>query len=130
MHGQTAGYLGTTQSAGATHPHTLGAGLYGPHHHLLHRPPKGNTAFNLFGYSPGYQIGVKLRLLNFQNIQLDLLADKLLEENPHLINPLPAAPDDDARPGGMDIYRYLIGLAFNLDCGNGGIRVPGLNCLA
>jgi len=130
MHAHAAGYLSATQSTGTTDFHSLGTSLHGAKHCLFHSPPVGNTALNLLSYCLRYQISIKLRLLNLLDIQLNPFPNKLLKVTPHFINSLPSAPDDDARPGGIDGYRHLICLTLNLHQGDGSIRIPGLNCLA
>ncbi|MBA7706623.1 hypothetical protein ES703_115478 [subsurface metagenome] len=125
VHNLAAGYLSTTQSAGATDSHSFSPGLHGAEHCLLHRPSESNPMLNLLGHRLGYQIGVQFRLLNLQDAKLNPLADKGFKLSPHLINPLPPSPDDDAGAGGMDGYRDLIRLAFNLHQGDTGFGISG-----
>ncbi len=127
MHNLTAGYLSTPQSAGTTDSHSLSPGLHGAKHGLLHRPAESNTMLNLLSYRPSYQKGVKFRLLNLQDAQLNPLADELLEMRPHFIDSLSPPPDDNAGSSGMDIYRYLIRLAVNLHQGDTGVSIASVN---
>ena len=57
------------------------------------------------------------------------LPDKALKKSPHFINSLPPSPDNDARSGGMDGYRYLIRLALNLHQRDTGFSISGFNSL-
>ena len=102
MQVQATGYFSTTQSAGTANSHPLGTSLHSTHHSLFHRPAVSNPALHLLSYGPGHQIGIKLRLLNLLDVQLNLLADKLLKVASHFIDSLSAPPNDDTRPGGMD----------------------------
>ena len=127
VHYLDAGYLGTAQPAGASNLNSFGPSLHGAGQGLLHSPAVGNSAPNLLSHRSGHQKGIKLRLGHLLDIQDDPLADELLKVAPHLINPLAAAPDDDAGPGSMDGYRYLVGLALNLNQGDTGIFIFFVN---
>ncbi len=109
-----ASYIATTQSARTTDFYSLSSSLNSAKDCLLHCPPKSDTAPKLVGYRPGYQIGVKFRLLNLPDIQLNLLPYKVLKEESHFINSLSSPPDYDARASSINSYRHLIRLAFNI----------------
>ena len=85
---------------------------------------------NLVGDCPGDQIGVKLRLMDLKDVELNPLPDEALKAEPQLVNSLPSPPDDHARPGGVNGYRHLICLALNLHIGDGGFSTYGLDSLA
>ena len=108
MHSLAASNLGTTQSTGTIDSYSLSAGHNGARNCLFHRPAVRNTAFNLVSNCPGYQISIKLRLLNFLNIELYLLVNKGLEVKPQFINSLSSSPDDHTGSGSVDSYRHLI----------------------
>ena len=129
VHNLAAGYLGTTQPAGATDSHSLGSGLHGAEHRLLHRPSESHPVLDLFRHRLGYQVGIQLGLLDLQDTQLNPLADKGFQLRPHLIDPLPPSPDDDAGAGGMDGYGDLIRLAFYFHQGNTSFGISGINSL-
>jgi len=121
VHGQAAGYLGTTQSAGATYTYPLGSSTYRLHQCLFHGAAVGNTTLNLLGYRLGDQERVKLGLLYFLDVQPYLLANEVFQEHSHFPYPLSTPPNDNTWSGGMYGYRYLIGLTLNLYQRNGGI---------
>ena len=127
MHGQTAGYLGPTQSAGATDSHSLGPGLHRAQGGLFHGPAVSDPALDLLGYLLGHQLSIKLGPLNFLNIQLDSLTHQFLKVSPGFIDSLSASSDDDAWAGGMDSYRYLFCLALYLHQRHSSRPVPGLD---
>ena len=108
--------------AGAADPYSLGPGLHGAENCLFHRPPVGDAALDLLGDRPGHQVSIQLRLADFLDIKLYLLADQRLEVLPHFINPLSAPPDDDAGPGGMESDEYILCLAVNLYQRDAGFR--------
>jgi hypothetical protein len=130
MRNLAAGYLGTTQPAGAAYSYPLSPGLRGAEYCLLHCPAEGNAMLNLVGDCPGYQIGIKLRLLNLKDVELNPLPDKALKAAPQLVNSLPSPPDDHARACGVNGYRHLIRLALNLHIGDGGFGTYRLDSLA
>ena len=109
-----------TKPAGAAYSYPLSPGLGGTEHCLFHCPAEGDAMLNLVGYCPGYQIGIKLGLLNLKDVELNPLADKPLKVEPQLVNPLSSPPDDHAGSGGVDGYRHLVCLAVNLHIGDGG----------
>jgi hypothetical protein len=130
MRNFTASYLSTAKSTGAAYSYPLSPSLQGAKYCLLHRPAESNTTLNLLSYRPSYQIGIKFRLLNLKNIELNPLSEEALKVEPQFINSLPSPPDDHARSGGMDSYRYLIRLAVNLHQGDTSFSISGLNNLA
>ena len=102
------------QPPGAAYPDTFGPGLDGAEDGLFHGPAVGYPPLHLLGYRAGHQKGIKLGLADFLDIQADPLAHDTLKVKPHLVNPRPAAPDDDTRPGGIDGHRHILRLAVNL----------------
>ncbi len=127
MHIEPAGDFRPAQSTGAGHLYALGPGLHGSSEGLFHGSPVGNAALHLVRDVPGHQISIQFGLLNFLDIQLGPFANKPFELRPHFINSLSTTPDDDARPGGVDGHHHLVGLTFNLYCGDGGIGISVFN---
>ena len=108
---------------------SLRPGLGGTEECLFHRPAVCNTALNLVGYCPGDQISIKFRLGHLLDIQPDPFPDKLLQLGSHFINPLSPSSDNNTGTGGMDGDEYLMGLALNLDLGDGSLSVSGADSL-
>ncbi len=113
MHCQAASNLGIAQSAGTADSYSLCASLNGAEYCLFHGSPVSNAALNLFGYCFGDQAGIKFRLTDLLDIEPNLFPDELFKVSAQFINSLASTPDDNARPGGMDGYRYVFRLTFN-----------------
>src|SRR4030042_6092978 len=114
MHNLTASYRSAAKPARAAHSNPPSASLQGAEYCLLHRPTKGDTTHNLLSNRFSYQIGIKFRLLNLNNIELNPLPETAFKVKPELINSLPSPSDDHTGSGGMNSYRHLIRLAVNL----------------
>src|SRR5207245_5130182 len=76
-------------------------------HGLLHGPAVGDTPFQLLRDVFGNEQGLQFRPTDFLHVELHLLAGHLIELLFQRIDPRPAAPDDDAGPGGMDDHAHL-----------------------
>src|SRR5205823_12347545 len=74
-----AGHFGTAQTTGDTNLHALRAGAQRAHDRLLECALIRHAAANLLGDAFGYQVGIKLRLLDLFDVQLDLFAGHRLQ---------------------------------------------------
>ncbi len=127
VHRQATGNFSPAEPAGTAYFHSSCAGLHSAEQGLLHSPPESNAAFYLFGYLLRYQISIQFRALNFLDIQLDLLTDKVFKVGSRFVHPLAASADNDTRPGGIDGNRDLVRLPLDFNLGNSGFSIPFLN---
>jgi hypothetical protein len=63
------------------------------------------------------QLRVHLGVLDLEDVELDLLAAQLLEVAADPVGLGAATPDDDARPGGVDVDAYPVSGALDLHAG-------------
>ena len=109
-----AAHLRATESAGALDPDATGTA---PHRALLrlaHGAAELNTGGQLLGGGLRNQLGIDLRVLHLEDVQLDLLAGQLLQVIAHPLRLGTVAADDDARAGRVDVDPHSIPSAFNL----------------
>src|SRR5206468_2380152 len=67
------------EAARALHPDPARAALHGRLHGLAHRAPERHPARQLLGHALGDQLRVDLRVLDLEDVELDLLAGELLQ---------------------------------------------------
>ena len=110
-----ARHFGATEAASALDLHALSAQAHRALHGLLHRALERNTLSDLLGDALGHQLRIKLRLMDFLNIQLDLLASKLLKLGLEHVDFRAALADHHARLRGEDRDLDLVRRALDLD---------------
>jgi hypothetical protein len=103
--------------------------LDGTENCLFQRSAVSDTALHLLSHRPSHQIGIKVGLPNLLDVQLNPLPDYVFQMPPHFINSLPPSPDNNARSGSIDSYRYLICLTVNLHPGDTSLSISRFNCL-
>ena len=74
----------------------------------------------LLGDTLGDQLRVDLGVLDLEDVQLHLLAGELLELAADAVGLRAAAPDDDARAGGVDVDADAVTGALDLHLGDAG----------
>jgi len=119
-----AGHLRAPEPPGHLDFHAAGAALHRPRHRLLHRPPECHPALQLVGDAAGHEVGVQLRLPDFDDVHAHAPAGQLLQLRPQLVHLLAAAADDDARLRRVDGDDHLVGVALQLHARDGGVRQP------
>src|SRR5919202_515599 len=110
-----AAHLGAAEAARALHPDPLGAGAQRGLHALAHGAAEGDAARELLGDALGDQLRVDLGVAHLEDVQLDLLARQLLELRADAVGLRAAAPDHDARAGGVDVDADPVPGALDLD---------------
>ena len=92
-----AGHFGTVQTSSNLDLHTLSASA----HSVLDSHLNGTTVSDLALYLAGdivaHDVGVELRLLNLEDVNLDVLLVELLELFLELVNILSTLTNDDTR---------------------------------
>ena len=73
------GHISTCQPARNFHFDTLGTYTHRRSNCLLHRTLIGNTSFDLLGDRFTYQLGVKLRAFDLENVDLNILVGDFLQ---------------------------------------------------
>src|SRR5450755_2072772 len=115
-----ARHLRAAEAARALHPDTLGAALHRALHRLAHGPPEGHPAGQLLGDTLRDELGVDLRVLDLEDVQLDLLAGQLLQVGADAVRLGATAADDDARAGGVNVHPDPVPGPLDLDLGDAG----------
>src|SRR5437588_2260848 len=90
-------------------------------HGLLHGATEGDTALQLRGDVLSDQLSVKLRTLDFLDVDVDLAVDHLLQLVAQLVDLGALASDDDAGTRGVDIDAHLVGRALDVDLRDSGV---------
>src|SRR3984957_19612857 len=113
-----AGHLSAAEAARALHPDALGAALHGRLHGLAHGPPERHPAGQLLGHALRDELGVRLRVLDLEDVQLNLLAGQLLQVATDTVRLGAAAADDDPGTGGVDVHPDPVPGALDLHLGD------------
>src|SRR6266536_3563772 len=121
-----AGHLGAAEPAGALPPDALGAALHGRVDRPAHRPAERDPAGELLRDALRDQLRVGLGALDLEDVQGDLLVRDLVEVGADLVGLGAAAPDDHARPGGVDVHPHPVAGALDLDPGDARVRQAAL----
>src|SRR6516225_1894816 len=113
-----ARHLRPAQAPGALDPDPLRAALHGALDRLAHGAPERDPAGQLLGDALSNQLGVGLGVLHLEDVQLDLLVGQLLQVAADAVGFSAAPPDDDPRPGGVDIHPHPVPGPLDLDLGD------------
>src|SRR4051812_20016651 len=97
------GHLGAAETARALHPDALGAALQSRLHGLAHRSAERDPARQLLGHALSDELGIDLRRLDLEDVEVDVLAGQLLEVAADAVGLGATAADDDAGPRGVDV---------------------------
>src|SRR5258708_276047 len=110
-----AGDVGSTQTTGALDLDTIGAERHGHLNGLLHGAAETESALQVRRNIPSDQLGLDLGLLNFLNVEEDLLTSELSELFLDLVDFLALAANNDSGTGGEDLDANAIGGALDED---------------
>src|SRR5207244_4794536 len=91
---------------------------------------EGDAALQLGGDVLGHELRVELRALDLLDVDVDLAVDQLLQLVAQLVHLRPLAPDDDARPRGVDVDAHLVGGALDVDLRDSGVGETLLQIVA
>src|SRR5262249_3654117 len=125
-----AGDFRPVQPAGAADLDPLGAEAQGRLDPLLHRAPERHAALELQGDRLGDELGVRLRPLDLDDVDVDLGLGPLLELVAQLVHFRAALADDDPRPGGLDVDLHPVGEPLDVHLGDACVREAALQLLA
>src|SRR5690606_34863276 len=90
-----------------------------------HRTTEGDTVRELLGDALRDELSLGLRVLDLEDVQLDLLTGQLLELGADAIGLGAAASDDDARTSGVDVHTHTVTGALDLDLRDAGALEAG-----
>ena len=116
-----AAHLGAAETARALHPDALDVGL--THRRLdglAHRAAERHPVAQLLGDALGHQLCLRLRVFDFEDVELDLLAGQLLQVGTDPVGLGATAADDDAGTGGVDVHPDPVAGALDLHVGDPG----------
>src|SRR5437588_2157926 len=120
-------HLGAAEAPGAGDLDPQRPGLDRGVDGVAHRPAERHPRGELLGDGLGEELGVEVRELDLDDVELDLDVDvlagdrtgclrlHLLEVAPDLVCLDPAPADDDAGPGGVDVHPHALSRALDLD---------------
>ncbi len=115
--------VSTTKTAGAAETNAISTHVHGGLHGSLHGAAEGNTALKLNGNGLCDELGVEFWLLDFEDVDLDLLASAHFRDLlAHDINFLTFTANDKTRAGGVESHADLVPSALNHDLGDGGLH--------
>jgi hypothetical protein len=110
-----AAHLGAAETARALHADALDVGLaHGRLDGLAHRAAERHAVAELFGHALGDQLRHCLRVLDLEDVQLDLLARELLQLAADAFGLGAIATDHDAWARGEDIHPHPVTSALDL----------------
>ncbi len=127
----TAAHVGAAEAARTLHPHALCPRFHGRGDRSLHRSAERDPSLKLIGYALGQKLCIRFRVLDLDDIQLDLTPSLLLEETAQPLHLGTAAPNNNPGPRSMDVDAHpLLPNALNLDARNGSAQQLVAQCLA
>src|SRR5699024_5019817 len=100
--------------------HALGPAAHGGLQGFTHGPAELHSARQLLGHALGNKLRIELGVLDFENVQLHLLAGQLFQVAADPIGFSAPTPDDDSRACGMDVDADAVAGALDLDTADTG----------
>ena len=117
-----AGHLGAAEAAADLDLAALGAGAHGARERALHRAPEGDAVLQLLGDRLRDELGVELRALDLEDVDLDLLARDPVQVLAQGVDLGAGLADHDARTRGVDVDLHLVGVLADRDVRQAGVR--------
>lgn len=124
-----AGNLGAANTAGDGDLDTLGTGTHGGGDGVLDGAAILDAAFNLLGDVLGHEDGVHLGALHLADVNLHILAGKLLELFAEFVNLRAGTTDDETRTGGVDGDGEQLQGTLNVNLGDASLGKAGVEIL-
>ena len=111
-----AAHLGAAEATRALHLDAEGTGALCVLHGPLHGPTEGDAVDELVGNALSDQGGVEFRVLDLDDVELDLgITGDLGDELAEFVGLGAAATDDDAGASGVHVDTELVTSALDLD---------------
>ena len=117
-----ASHLSTTDAATDLNLYAFGTYPHRGSDSHLDGPTVGDAALNLAGDAVSHDVGVDLRPLDLEDVDLNILLGDLLELFLELVDLLAALSDDETRPCGVDRDGDELKGPLNDDLGDAGLR--------
>src|SRR4029079_2120508 len=99
---------GAAQAAADLDLAALGAGAHGARQGALHRAPEGDAGLQLLGDRLRDELGVELRALDLEDVDLDLLARDAVQILAQGVDLAAGLADHDARTSGVDVDLHFV----------------------
>src|SRR5690606_39264143 len=115
-----AAHLGATEATRALHTDALGTCTLRGLDPLAHGTTERHAARELLGDALRDELGVDLRVLDLEDVELHLLARELLELAADAVRLGATATDDDAGARRVDVHADTVASALDLDLGDTG----------
>src|SRR5574344_165052 len=96
----------------------------------LHRPLEGDAALELLRDRLGHELGVRVGIMDFLDVEIDFLARHVGEVLADLVDVLALAADDHARTGAEERDAHAVGVALDQDLRDAGALEALLHVLA
>src|SRR5882724_1316410 len=103
------------QASGYAHFDAFAAEAQRRIHRFAHRAPERHALFQLQRNRFRHQRGIQLRTMNFLDVDVHFTLGALLHVLLQLVNFRAFAPDDDARPRGIDAHDEFVRRALDVD---------------
>src|SRR5712664_3638380 len=110
-----AGDFRAVQAAGHAHLDALATEAQRGVHRFAHRAAESHALFELQRNRFGDQLRVQLRTVHFLNVDVHFALGALLHFLLQLVDLRALAPDDDARPRGVNAHDQLVGRTLDVD---------------
>ncbi len=104
----TSTHVGAAKTTGCLDADALGSGLERRCHGALHGTTERNAAFELVGNAACKQRGVKLGVVDLDDVELDSASGNLLKTGAHALRLGSATTDDNTRATRVDIDLDLL----------------------
>ena len=117
-----ASHFGATDAAADLDLDAFGTNPHSGSDGHLDSPAVGNTTLDLTGDAVSDDVGVNLRPLDLEDVDLDILLCDLLELFLELVNLLSTLTDDETGPCGVDSHGDELKSPLNDDLGDAGLR--------
>ena len=108
----------TAEAAGELDADTLGTGAHGVLLGLTHGTTEGDAVGQLLSDALSDELGVQRGVLDFEDVELDLLAGQLLELGADALSLGATTTDHDARTGGVNVDANAVAGALDDDAGH------------
>ena len=116
----STGDLSAVETAGGLHLDAQGSHAHGAAHGILHGPAEGDALLQLLSNVFGHQLGVDVGVLDLHDLQVNGLAQALLQLGAELLDLLAALADNHTGTGAVHIDTDAGVVALDLDLGHAG----------
>ena len=116
-----SGNFGTAETAGTADFNTFSTQTQSRLHNAFHRTAESNAAFQLLSNTVCYELSIKLRFSDFQNVQLDFGIGHSLNLSSQILNILAFFTNYNTRSCRVNCNSGFFGRAFNNNLADPGL---------